>query len=303
MILGLARAEEEKVAAPVAAWLTGIDYAQAIGNIPNFRRAARAASINDITYYVYTRLNTNPDVIPASGFRSAILESHFKLTLPTFFLTHGYFGDINSTMNVLVRTPILQYHNVNVIFVDWSPAAKDPLYQNAKDATVPIGNLVGNDINYLTDNLGYPSSWVSLAGFSLGAHLFGATGARTGGTVHQIFGLDPARPLYENANASTRLDKTDARFVEVIHTNGDGIGLNDAIGHADYYPNGGKNQPGCGLNFGCSHSRSVAYFAESLDICKRFPARRCDSYENYLSGGCRGNHRSYLGGFEADVEA
>ncbi len=76
--------------------------------------------------------------------------------------------------------------------------------------------------------------------------------------------MDPAGPLFKGAPADSRLDKHDAEYVilikqwffqykfypliissyvDVIH--GDGIlGIQDELGHKDFYPNGGANQPG-----------------------------------------------------------
>lgn len=64
-------------------------------------------------------------------------------------------------------------------------------------------------------------------------------------------GLDPAGPGFEYvALRSDRLDATDAEFVDVIHTAANTLGYSKPIGHADYYPNGGKNpQPGCFESF------------------------------------------------------
>ena len=36
-------------------------------------------------------------------------------------------------------------------------------------------------------------------------------------------GLDPAGPFFESFDVKVRLDKTDAKFVDVIHSNGDDI--------------------------------------------------------------------------------
>ena len=64
--------------------------------------------------------------------------------------------------------------------------------------------------------------------------------------------MDPAGPYYEYHHPLVRLDPTDATFVDVIHTDSKsilikGFGSEQAMGHADYYPNGGYHQPGCHL--------------------------------------------------------
>ena len=41
------------------------------------------------------------------------------------------------------------------------------------------------------------------------------------------------------------------------------LGLSEAIGHADFYVNGGDFQPGCNDIF-CSHQRAQEFFLESI---------------------------------------
>lgn len=62
-----------------------------------------------------------------------------------------------------------------------------------------------------------------------------------------FIGLDPARPGFEFARLEKKgLKKSDAAFVDVIHTSGGFTGCSHAMGHVDFYPNGGKSpQPGC----------------------------------------------------------
>ena len=65
-----------------------------------------------------------------------------------------------------------------------------------------------------------------------------------------ILGLDPAGPLFEGYDGKVRLDKSDANYVDIIHSNGEslivgGFGTWEAIGHVDFYPNGGRAQRGC----------------------------------------------------------
>ena len=69
-----------------------------------------------------------------------------------------------------------------------------------------------------------------------------------------LTGLDPARPGFDFDHAAARLDPSDAMFVDAIHSDvGNGaldisLGLQRPCGHVDFYPNGGKQQPGCGTS-------------------------------------------------------
>ena len=42
-------------------------------------------------------------------------------------------------------------------------------------------------------------------------------------------GLDPAKPNFQGKERRCRLDHTDAKFVDVIHTNDDAFGTNDQV--------------------------------------------------------------------------
>ena len=62
--------------------------------------------------------------------------------------------------------------------------------------------------------------------------------------------LDPAAPLFESYSELVRLDAGDAQFVDAIHTSADalvkgGLGVFKPLGHADFYPGGGRFQQGC----------------------------------------------------------
>ncbi|KAJ2938889.1 hypothetical protein O0L34_g17699 [Tuta absoluta] len=70
-------------------------------------------------------------------------------------------------------------------------------------------------------------------------------------------------------------------------------GLIEAVGHVDYYPNEGMEQPGC-LTTHCSHHRAWLYFTESVINQKAFPAVKCDSWDEFKKGSCKDNI-SYMG--------
>lgn len=58
--------------------------------------------------------------------------------------------------------------------------------------------------------------------------------------IIKITGLDPAGPLFTVDDVANRLGSGDAEYVEIIHTDTVALGIGDPIGHADFYPNGGR---------------------------------------------------------------
>lgn len=70
----------------------------------------------------------------------------------------------------------------------------------------------------------------------------------SGELVGRITGLDPAGPSFTGVSADNRLSSGDATFVDIMHTDGGGLGYEDSMGDVDYFPNGGTSrQNGCGL--------------------------------------------------------
>lgn len=57
--------------------------------------------------------------------------------------------------------------------------------------------------------------------------------------------MDPAKPLFISAKNNRKLSKDDAEFVDIIHTDVLERGILATAGHADFYVNGGIEQPGC----------------------------------------------------------
>uniref|UniRef100_A0A182IVH9 Lipase domain-containing protein n=1 Tax=Anopheles atroparvus TaxID=41427 RepID=A0A182IVH9_ANOAO len=126
----------------------------------------------------------------------------------------------------------------------------------------------------------------------------------------RITGLDPAGPLFEAQPPEVRLDASDARYVDVIHSNGEnlilgGLGSWQPMGTVDYYPNGGRVQHGCtNLFVGavtdiiwappttvegrslCNHRRAYKFFIDSVAPRCHFPAFPCESYDKFATGEC-----------------
>lgn len=213
---------------------------------------------------------------------------------------HGWQNDHTSAVNDHIKNAALQGHNINVIVVDWSRIAARS-YSIAQGSVLAVGNYIGDFLLRLDNELGHRLQRVSIVGHSLGAHISGNTGARTGGLIENIIGLDPAGPYFTESNINNRLDPTDARFVQVIHTNDGRLGFGIKMGHADYYPNGGRSQPGCGIDLAgsCAHSRAYEFYAESLNN-NNFISRLCSSYSDFTANRCSSNRASFLGSFPID---
>lgn len=132
---------------------------------------------------------------------------------------------------------------------------------------------------------------ISVSGHSLGGHAAGFVGKHVSvGKVHTIVALDPAGPLFSATDPTVRVDASDADYVESIITNGGVLGMMEPIGTANFYPNGGRSQPGCGIDISgnCAHGRAVGLFAESIRTTVGFRANQCESMDNVASGACSG---------------
>uniref|UniRef100_A0A182MDA1 Lipase domain-containing protein n=1 Tax=Anopheles culicifacies TaxID=139723 RepID=A0A182MDA1_9DIPT len=89
--------------------------------------------------------------------------------------------------------------------------------------------------------------------------------------------------------AANRVASGDANYVEVIHTNGGLLGFDLPLGQADFYPNGGRSQPGCGVDLAgtCAHGRAFQFFAESVRTAQSgFNSIRCANYDQILNNNC-----------------
>jgi pimeloyl-ACP methyl ester carboxylesterase len=137
---------------------------------------------------------------------------------------------------------------VNIIMADWSKGNGFP-FEKATSNTQVVGAEIALFINYLIAQHGSKATDFHVIGHSLGGQVAGYAGERVVG-LGRITGLDPAGPFFDNTGPSVRLDPSDALFVDVIHTDGAhnlllGLGTLQPMGHVDFYPNGGYDQPKC----------------------------------------------------------
>ncbi|XP_063827804.1 lipase member H-like [Ostrinia nubilalis] len=224
---------------------------------------------------------TTPQVIQLHNVNS-LHNSNFDSSKPIKVIVHGWNGDGSNSMNRQLTEAFLQDGDYNVFVLDWSQLANRN-YLTAKNGVPAVGRRLGQFLNWLV-SLGASFDTMHLVGFSLGGHLVGNAGRETGAQVRRITALDPAGPLW--GGDRERLVETDARYVEVMHTNTLFLGFTDPCGHADFYPNGGRSMPGCWTN-SCSHGRAVDYMVASIRY-NHFLANECGSRSNATSNRCTG---------------
>lgn len=125
------------------------------------------------------------------------------------------------------------------------------MYPNAYDRTPSIADDISKFINFLVFHGFTKTSRINIVGHSLGGQIAGMTGKRTKmtcGIIKTIFALDPAGPMFTIEKSDHRLDKDDAEYTQTIHTNAGILGFKTPLAHADFYPNWGHSQPGCGVD-------------------------------------------------------
>ncbi|KAG5898207.1 hypothetical protein JTB14_005587 [Gonioctena quinquepunctata] len=244
----------------------------------------------DVTFFLYTRSNPdNPDAlrIGSDPRVSNLNNTSFDPSKPTKIIIHGYNSDMNLSALVEIRKEYLKTRDFNIITVDWSPLNQAPCYLGALINMRHVGTCSSQMVQRILE---FGATDIHLIGFSLGAHITNYISiALRPFKLPRITGLDPALPGFITPNPDDKLDKTDADFVDVYHTNAFIQGVVEESGHVDFYINGGALQPGCWAEnrfFACNHHRAPLYFAESINTDKGFWGWPCPSYFQYLLGRC-----------------
>ncbi|XP_013107015.1 phospholipase A1 [Stomoxys calcitrans] len=248
-------------------------------------------STNPVTFILYTKSTPNGQEITATS--KSISASAFNAAYPTRITIHGWTSSKDDYVNYGIRGAYLAKGNFNMITVDWG-RARSVDYASSVLAVPGVGEKVASLVNFLVKNHGLKLADLEIIGHSLGAHVAGFTGKNiVNGQAHAIVGCDPALPLFSYDKPNKRLSSTDAYYVESIQTNGGTLGFLKPIGKGAFYPNGGKSQPGCGVDLtgSCAHSRSVIYYVEAVEK-DDFGTMKCANYEDAVNKACGSTYSS-----------
>uniref|UniRef100_A0A2I3HJ99 Lipase I n=1 Tax=Nomascus leucogenys TaxID=61853 RepID=A0A2I3HJ99_NOMLE len=191
------------------------------------------------------------------------LNVNFNTQKKTVWLIHGYrpVGSIPSWLQNFLRI-LLNEEDMNVIVVDWSRGATTFIYNRAVKNTRKVAVSLSMHIKNLLKH-GASLDNFHFIGVSLGAHISGFVGKIFHGQLGRITGLDPAGPRFSRKPPYSRLDYTDAKFVDVIHSDSNGIHF-----------------------IKCNHQRAVHLFMASLETNCNFISFPCRSYKDYKTSLC-----------------
>ncbi|XP_021707252.1 pancreatic triacylglycerol lipase [Aedes aegypti] len=241
----------------------------------------------DVIFRLFTRFNPdNPQIIQWDDPES-LIDSNFNPAHPTRFTIHGWVSGEDANLHGLIRENLLALGEFNVVNVDWGAGAQTINYIQARNRVGAVGEMVSRFIDMLVAVGGASLDDISVTGSSLGAHCAGNAGKFQQGRINTIIGMDPAGPLFSLGQPDI-MHHSDGQYVEAIYTNSGLLGFDLPLGHANFYPNGGRSQPGCGIDItgNCAHTRAHQYFAESIGSPLGFVGRRCASHEEILAGVC-----------------
>ncbi|XP_063697711.1 uncharacterized protein LOC134828659 [Culicoides brevitarsis] len=252
----------------------------------------------EIYYFLYRKNFVNkPKMFKMNdgSYKSVLADDkNYDPSKDTKIVIHGWKNTYKSNVGQMVKNSYLAKSDYNVIVVDWSSMAEDNFYVGSAQSTRKVGFTTANLVDYLVTERSTKLDNVHIIGHSLGAQTAGFTGMNVkSGKVGRITGLDPAKPLFTDKDPNTRLDSTDAKYVDVVHSCAGVLGSEDSLGTADFWPNGGSmSQPGCLMDFSgaCSHGRSYEFFAESINPKKApFQAYPCSDFTEFRKGRCLSN--------------
>ncbi|XP_077529371.1 pancreatic triacylglycerol lipase-like [Haemaphysalis longicornis] len=272
-------------------------------------------------FLLYTKRNSNePEELSADDPLGTAQDSFFNASLKTKVIVHGFMDSlgVGKWMGTM-KDEFLKHGDYNVIVVDWSHG-NGPPYTKATANTRVVGAELALLVTTLQNSTGASPADFHIIGHSLGAQIAGYAGERLD-KIGRITGLDPAGPYFFHMPPSVRLDPSDASFVDVIHSdaslpfsfianlgffNDKGFGIDQLVGHVDFYPNNGNKQPGCRMQHinslllegmlesmrrlaACDHQRSVDFFTSTINRRLCLPVGvACRSWDDFVAGRCGG---------------
>nr|AKV16248.1 putative pancreatic lipase-related protein [Pectinaria gouldii] len=205
------------------------------------------------------------------------LPSWFDPSNEVWFIAHGWNNHAGTPwLTDMMNNFIDADSSLSVVIVGWGgPLGSQDLNYGISAATTRTVGAQTGEVLIAMQAAGLSPNNAHLTGHSLGSHVVGHAGrwaAAQGFLPNRVVGMDPAGPSFsENDNRSVGIYVDCGQHVEIIHTD-EVYGStptpeqpNRFLGDQDFFPNGGAEQPGCGIGENiCSHGKAVDYMSDSI---------------------------------------
>ncbi|XP_063708700.1 inactive pancreatic lipase-related protein 1-like [Culicoides brevitarsis] len=245
----------------------------------------------DVEFELYTTKNPKIFQRVLIDDQKSLLASNFNPAHPTRLIIHGASTNGTSESITYPRNGYLKRGDFNVFGVNWGKGSSFSL--KLPKRMKAVGEIVAKFIYFLIREGGASMDDMGIVGHSAGANIVSFVGKSTNGDLPLLVSQDPPRSFSKHFYGKSLPEKSDAKYVEVLHTAArkNSIFTREAVGHADYYPNGGADQPYCKRFTGndrdyCNHMIAIAYFAEAIASEKGFWAKRCKTWVGIDEGKC-----------------
>lgn len=227
---------------------------------------------------------------------SSLVRAELLSTSRIVFITHGFLTTGEEKWLHVMKDLMIAERDQAVAILGWGNGANIGTfkYEQASANALAVGEWLAKYAIQIRKQREDIYIWG--VGHSLGAHLMGTAG-RGSHAFDRVTGLDPAGVGFQAENQDRRLSRSDAKLVDVIHTDGKCVpyfGTLVPLGSIDFYPNYGWNQPNYddspekphmveseaerkedigsydSHGFTVSHRRVIDYFIWSIDNKAKF---------------------------------
>uniref|UniRef100_A0A336M6A6 CSON012754 protein n=1 Tax=Culicoides sonorensis TaxID=179676 RepID=A0A336M6A6_CULSO len=192
--------------------------------------------------------------------------SNIHPTQLLYLILHGWHENSNAPYIQNIANELQIHNEVSVCTIDFRNLVKDDIITSENNA-VFVGIYLSKFINYL-ENFGIQNKHVNIISHSLGTKAASECGKELNGKLGSIYALDPAAPGFRPHFAL---------YTQCCFTAFGNFRPHVGDCHANFYMNGGVQQPMCenSTDFSCSHAASHTYFLYSLNRANLFNGISC----------------------------
>ncbi|KAG5675391.1 hypothetical protein PVAND_005299 [Polypedilum vanderplanki] len=232
----------------------------------DFQSVSMPEPINVLSYITFWSIPS----LPSS-------TQYYDPNKKTVIYVHGLFEGTDTVgPKAMIEGYLQRKSEYNVILYDYSSCGEKFLTFTTHQVDLLEGSNALAKMNF-------DFTKVHIIGYGYGTFIAANVGRKLNGNLRRITGLEPAGILDNILGplGYAQLNKDNAQFVDVIHTDTGFLGDKKSLGHVDFWVNGGWHQPSClqsvfdineflqnstlVIAVVCNDARSWMYYAESVN--------------------------------------